>query len=69
MKVRQYLRDLGIDVRIGVTLKRKVKWTIFEDVWYEHDLADSFETTRAVFCSYGSEPLGSIRNGEFLHQH
>jgi hypothetical protein len=48
IKLRQHLGDLGIDVRIGVILKRNDKWTIFEGVWYEQDPADSFQTTRAV---------------------
>jgi len=41
---------LGIDVRIGVILKRNVKWTIFEGLWYEPDSADFLQTARAVCC-------------------
>jgi len=44
------LGDLGRDVRIGMILKRNVKWTVFEGVRYEQDPADSFRTTRAVCC-------------------
>jgi len=49
-EVRRYLGDLSIDGRVGVVLKRNVKWTVFEGVWYEQDPAGSFQTTRAVCC-------------------
>jgi len=45
------LGDLGINVRIGVIIKRNVKWTVLKGgVWYEQNPADSFHTKRVVCC-------------------